>query len=224
MNTDPDRDRGVLSPADRSYLLGETTMSHEQSRRNAEARIRQRVENAILDFDLLLHTLAEKDRRQIFDDVHTDQALLDGLRAMVAFAYVGTKEQGLEFDEVLVPAIRASEEAAAAKRANANVSVDVTFDVETTSETPLEGVAKRLEAGEPVTPRELFSLIMRGEDDPARHESISLVGTDAEGVDDQFLERLATYLEGEVRRETDSRAVIELVGEQNSDGGDDGGD
>ncbi len=35
MNTDIDRERGILSPADRAYLLGEREMSHEQSKRNA---------------------------------------------------------------------------------------------------------------------------------------------------------------------------------------------
>lgn len=212
MNTDADRERGLLSPADRAYLLGEREMSHDQSRRNAEARIRNRIRDGILDFDLLLHTLAAKDREQVFADVHTDDELLDGLRAMIAFAYVGAREQGLPFEEVLVPAVRSSEEAIAAKRAGATVSVDVAFDVETTEADTIDGVVARLESGDPVTPRELFSLIMQGDHDPARHDRIVLVtsqGASPEDAgDDQFLERLATYLEGELLRETETRAVI----------------
>lgn len=213
MNTDTDRDRGLLSPADRGYLLGEREMSHDQSRRNAEARIRNRVRDGILDFDLLLHTLSRKDREQVFADVHTDDAFLDGLRAMVAFAYVGASEQGLPFEEVLVPAVRNSEEAIAAKQAGENVSVDVTFDVETTVEDSLEGIAGRLEAGDPVTPRQLFALVMEGEHDPTDHDEIVLVRAGGEsphddGVDDQFLERLAAYLETDLDLETEGRAVI----------------
>ncbi|TYL38086.1 hypothetical protein CV102_12830 [Natronococcus pandeyae] len=211
MNTDIDRDRGILTPADRAFLLGEREMGHEQSRRNAEARIRRRVTDAILDFDLLLHTFSEKDRRQVFDELTADPDHLDALRAMLAFAYIGTDEHGLDFEEILVPAVRHSEEACAASRLDANVSVDVTFEVETSVESTLEGVAERLEAGDPVTPQELFSLVMQGDHDPGRYDRIALVVPE-EGVDDQFLERLATYLEGEVRRPTPSRAVIRLDG------------
>ncbi|MFC4990146.1 hypothetical protein [Saliphagus infecundisoli] len=206
MNTDTSRDRGILSPADRAYLLGEREMSHDQSARNAEARIRRRIRDAILDFDLLLHTLPAKDRRQVFDEVATDPELLDGLRAMVAFTYVGTKEQGLDFEDVLVPAVRNSEEAYAAKRFDATADVEVTFSVETSVKENIREVAASLQAGEPVTPGALFSLVMQGEYDPADHDEITLVGT--EGVDDQFLARLAEYLEADLERVSDSRAVL----------------
>ncbi len=209
---DRDRDRGVLSPADREFLLGERELSHEQSRRNAEARIRNRIEDAILDFDLLLHTLSKKDRRQVFDDVHTDDAFLDGLRAMLAFTYIGTAEQGLDFETVVIPAVRASEEAMAAKAAGENVSVEVTFDVDTEVGDSLEGVAATLEAGDPVTPRELFSIVMAGEYDPRALEEIPLrlstAGGETQPGDDQFLERLANYLEADLEVLSETRAVL----------------
>jgi DNA-3-methyladenine glycosylase II len=41
--SDDGRDRGVLSPADRAYLRGETELGSAQSERNARARIRDRV-------------------------------------------------------------------------------------------------------------------------------------------------------------------------------------
>ncbi|MCU4751090.1 hypothetical protein OB919_03690 [Halobacteria archaeon AArc-curdl1] len=210
MKIDIDRQRGMLTPADRAFLLGEREMSHDQSRRNAEARIRQRVTDTVLDFDLLLHTLSDKDRAQVFDDVHTDDAFLDALKAMIAFTYIGTKEQGFAFEDLLVPAVRASEEAMAAKQAGTNVSVEVTFDVETTVEDTLEGVAARLASGEPITPRELFSLIMQGGHDPTRYDEIVLhrrLEAD-DGVDDAFLERLASYLEADLEHESETRAVI----------------
>ncbi|WP_394739247.1 hypothetical protein [Natronococcus roseus] len=212
MNTDIDRDRGILTPADREFLLGERELSHEQSRRNVEARVRRRVIDSVLDFDILLHTLSAKDRRQVFAELTGDPDSLDGLKAMLAFAYIGTDEQGVGFEDVLVPAVRHSEEACAASRRGANVSVDVTFEVETSVESTLEGVAERLDAGDPVTPQELFSLVMQGEHDPGAHDRIALAVGGEEDVDDQFLERLATYLEGELRRPTPSRAVIRLSG------------
>jgi hypothetical protein len=212
MNTDIDRDRGILTPADRAFLLGEREMGHEQSRRNAEARIRQRVVDSILDFDLLLHTLPSKDRGQVFNELTSDPNSLDALKAALAFVYAGADEQGIDFEELLVPAVRHTEEAFAASRLGANVTVDVTFDIETTVGSPLDRVAGRLDTGEPVTPRELFSLVMQGEYDPRDHDRIALVVRDRDDVDDQFLERLATYLEGELQRPTPGRAVIRLDG------------
>ena len=210
MNPEIDRERGVLSPADRAYLLGEREMGHEQSKRNAEARIRRRIHAAVLDFDLLLHTLPEKDRKQLFERTTTDEAFLDGLRALVAFLYLGTEKYGVDFEDVLEPAVRSSEEYLAATDREANVSVELTFDVETTVESSLEGVAARLDADEPVTPRELFSLVMQGQYDARSHDRITLVRTDEEQTPDGFLERLASYLDGELRSVSDSRAVIRL--------------
>ncbi|WP_339102255.1 hypothetical protein [Haloterrigena salinisoli] len=212
MNTDTDRERGVLSPADRAYLLGDREMSHDQSKRNAEARIRRRIRAAVLDFDLFLHTLAEKDRRQVFEGAATDEEFLAGLRAMIAFTYLGLEEAGTDFEGVLEPAVRSCEEYLAAD-GDERVSVDVTFDVETTVESSLSDVVSRLNAGDPVTPRELFAVVMRGDHDPAAHDRIALANADADELRDGFLERLASYLEGDLRYVTDSRAIIDLEGE-----------
>ncbi|WP_247002427.1 hypothetical protein [Halosolutus gelatinilyticus] len=211
MNTDIDRERGMLSAADREYLLGEREFGHEQSRRNAEARIRRRVRAAILDFDLLLHTLSEKDRRQVFERATTDEAFLDGLRATVAFVYLGAEAYGIGFEDVLEPAVRGSEEYFAAADRDETVSVDVTFEVETAIESSLEGVAARLDAGEPVTPRELFSVLMQGDYDVSACDRITIVGADEHDADGGILDRLTTYLDGELRRINDSRAVICLA-------------
>ncbi|WP_265108760.1 hypothetical protein [Halosolutus halophilus] len=210
MDTEIDRERGVLSPADRAYLLGEREMDHEQSKRNAEARIRRRIRAGVLDFDLLLHTLPAKDRRQVFEATTTDDAFLDGLRAMVAFVYLGTERYGVDFEDVLEPAIRSSEEFLAATDRDESVSVDVTFEVETSVESTLEGIAARLDAGEPVTPRELFSVIMQGDYDARSHDRITLVRADEHHAEAGFLDRLAAYLDGEVSHVSDSRAVIHL--------------
>jgi len=210
MNTDVDRDRGVLTPADRAYLLGEREFGHEGSKRNAEARIRDRVTQAVLDFDLLLHTLSAKDRRLIFDRAREDAEFLDGLRAAIALTYIGTGECGVDFERVLVPAVRSSEEAIAAFERGKTVSVDVTFEVEVSVEEPLDGVEARLEEGEPVTPRELFSLVMRGGFDTAAHDRIDLVRAHEDDVEREFLERLASYLDGTLRRPGGSTAVIDL--------------
>ncbi|MDQ2050460.1 hypothetical protein RBH26_08165 [Natronolimnohabitans sp. A-GB9] len=209
MNTAIDRDRGFLTEADRAYLLGETEMSHEGSKRNAEARIRNRTRNAILDFDVLTQMLSKKDRRQVFEHVGSDDDLQSGLTAMLAFAYLGLREQGVDFEEVLVPAVRSAEEAYAADQLEAKVSVDIAFDVETSIEATHEGIADRLAAGDPVTPRELFSLVLeRGHDVTSYDEVAIALSAD---TDEEFLERLASYHGGDLRYVSDSRAIIDLT-------------
>ena len=222
MNTDTDRDRGILSSADRDYLLGDVEMSHEQSKRNAEARIRQRIVDGVVDFDLLVPFLEEKDRRQVFERAHTEEEFVDGLTAMLAFTYLGLKEQGIDFERVLVPAVRSAEEAYAVEQSATNVSVEISFDVETTVQSTLEGIESRVAAGEPVTPRELFSLVIEGGRDVAVHDRIVLRLTEGEdGASDEdgsggqtgehaHVERLAAYLEGEVRYASNRLAVIHV--------------
>ncbi len=56
---------------------------------------------------------------------------------------------------------------------------------------------------------------MQGEHDPAGHEQITLVTTDHDESDAAFLERMTTYLDGTLRRVSNSRVIIDL---EESDG------
>lgn len=208
MNTDTDRDRGVLTTADREYLLGERELSHAQSARNAEARIRRRIENGILDFDLLTHYLDEADRRQVFAGAADDEALIDALTAMLSFAYIGLKEQGVDFERVLEPAVRGAETAYAVDQLSANVDVTVTFEVGTEVNSSLDGVEARIAEGTPVSPRELFSLVMEREADLVGYERITLRVEDGPATENDHVDRLADYLDADVRFPTDSLAVL----------------
>jgi len=200
MKFDTDRPRGMLSPADRNYLLGEAEMEHEQSKRNAEARIRERVVNSIVDFNLLVHTLKKKDRRQIFDKSVDDEEFVDGVMAMLSFAYVGLKESGVEFDHVLEPAIRKSEEVYAADVLGSTVDVDIEFDVKTQVRTELDDVNARIERGDPVSPAELFSVIIGGDLSLDEVEEVVLQrGADGDSRQGQeFVERIAEFMDAEV--------------------------
>lgn len=211
MNPDNDRSRGVLTPADRAYLLGDADMSHEQSKRNAEARIRQRVTDSVLDFDVLAHHLKAKDRQQVFDQAAENDAFVDGLRAMLSFAYIGLKEQGIDFETVLEPAIRASEEVYAADRLGTTVDVDVSFEVETTVGPTVDDVTARLDAGEVVTPRELFAAVVEGDADVDEYDEIrlSLLG-DGDDSESGFVERIARFLDASIDRRSDSFVILRL--------------
>ena len=209
MDHDADRPRGVLSPADRAFLRGETEMTHDQSRRNAEARIRKRVVNAIRDFTLLVHALKPKDREGIFDTID-DPTFVDGVLSMLSFTYLGLKESGMDFERVLVPAVRRAEEVHAADTLGSTAEVDVDFDVRAEYGSSVADTADRIRSDTPVTPEELFAVAMA--DDPVIEEVESILvrlphGTD---TDDGVLERLATYLDADVTHQPPNRVELNL--------------
>ncbi|WP_435335778.1 hypothetical protein [Haloarchaeobius sp. TZWWS8] len=199
MEFEPDRPRGLLSKADREYLLGLSEMTHEQSKRNAEARIRERVTHGILDFYLLIRQLERKDRRQIFEKGLDDAQFQYGLTGMTAFAYMGLKEAGMEFEHVLAPAITRAEEAYAAEGFGTTVDVEVTFDVTVSPRERLTTVADRLRAGEAVAPDEFMS-VMAGDDEVL--EDIDEVVLDLSqgelGMEEgEFVDRVGAFLGSE---------------------------
>jgi hypothetical protein len=65
-NSHLNRERGILTESDRRYLLGLSEIEpSSQSERNARARIRRRVQHALIDFTLLVENLEERDLDQI---------------------------------------------------------------------------------------------------------------------------------------------------------------
>ncbi len=69
-----DRERGILSKTDREYLVGESDIDRKDSERAVRRRIRERVKNALRDFDLLNQHLESRDREQIFSTDNRDSA------------------------------------------------------------------------------------------------------------------------------------------------------
>lgn len=56
-----DRERGILTPSDREFLLERKTDYTEHSKKQKRNRIRRRVRNAILDFTILFEHLEDRD-------------------------------------------------------------------------------------------------------------------------------------------------------------------
>lgn len=105
-----DRPRGILSPADRAYLRGETTFGSDQSERNARARIRRRLLAAVHDTELLTERLSDRDRELVFEKHLGDDP--DGVRALiatVALLYRGVDDAGLSFETVLEEGVSRAE-------------------------------------------------------------------------------------------------------------------
>lgn len=82
--SEEDRQRGILSKADREYLLGEKPDLSDQGERDTRYRIRNRIESAILDFDLLEGALDFHDIELVFS--HLDD---EDLSSVVRFVFLG---------------------------------------------------------------------------------------------------------------------------------------
>lgn len=70
IEAEEERGRGILTGADRAYLLGEKEYS-TQGERDARYRIRNRTENALLDLRILNDHLQPDDRALVFEEIPT---------------------------------------------------------------------------------------------------------------------------------------------------------
>ncbi|ELY78243.1 hypothetical protein C487_09454 [Natrinema pallidum DSM 3751] len=84
----PDRPRGLLSTADREYLVGQREYEHPQSEANRKQDIRERIANAFQDFSILVSYLSEDEREKVFNDIGEDQ-YQDPLASIISFLYLG---------------------------------------------------------------------------------------------------------------------------------------
>lgn len=90
-----DRDRGILTEDDRKFLLGDEEKANlsEGAEYNIRRRIRERVEDSLLDFNILLEELDAADRKKVFSSQHTvrDERPLptDCVRDVIAFLFLG---------------------------------------------------------------------------------------------------------------------------------------
>lgn len=67
----PDRPRGILTPTDRRYLLGEDDRDG-QDERNTRYRIRERTQNSLLDLQLIADEMEPRDMERVLSDVDDD--------------------------------------------------------------------------------------------------------------------------------------------------------
>lgn len=135
---DIDRPRGILSAADREFLLDSAQDKTNQTARNTRSRIRERTVNGIIDFSLLFGNLEERDFDQVFsaDDPELNAALQSALVDAIAFLYRGRKASDGSVDTALETAIRQAEE-------KDNQLADVSISIETR---PLKRKHERIKA------------------------------------------------------------------------------
>ncbi|WP_323674456.1 hypothetical protein [Halorubellus sp. PRR65] len=171
------RDRGVLTSADRAYLRGDREFGSVQAERNARARIRQRLLDALLDFEVLVEGLEDRDLDLVFESSFADRdgtEAFDALVSAVAFLYRGVDRTDLDFETVLREGVNLAE--AADDRA-ATVSLDVT-----NHDLDVDHLTGKLDAGESLSLTEIAYLYESTE--VGRDELATYFDDDAGELDD----------------------------------------
>ena len=181
-----ERDRGLLTPADRAYLRGERRYEREQTERNTRARIRDRVYDGLLDFEVLTTGLADRDRELLVERLtEVGPPAFDALASAVAFLYETSEATDLSFERVLAEGIAL---AAAPDRA-ASVDLDVTYHALSPGE-----LRRKARVGERLTLTEIAYADDHPGIDPAEFAAMADATTadDAAGVDDDRVQAKVT--------------------------------
>jgi hypothetical protein len=183
-----ERKRGILSQADRAYLRGEADLATVQSERNARARIRDRIYDGILDFELLVGELSDHDRELVFEKRMAETEgteVFDALVSALAFLYQGTGDTELDFETVLKEGINVAE---ATDERVATVDLDLTF-----RNLSVDQLRSKLESGEELSLTEIAYL---HDSDEVRMDELARYLGDAEeatsGIDDGRIQSKVT--------------------------------
>lgn len=170
-----DRDPGILTYDDREYLLGQKDIMGD-TESQLRQRMRDRIWNGLLDFELLFWYLDDQEIRTIFTDYPGDPnendrgtKTYDGVVHMLAFLYYSITEcvQG-DFERMLQDgiALGASSSQEATKDPH-NRFVDITLDLEVdwvVENIDIEYAMEKFRSDEEiVSDRELGALVRRGD-------------------------------------------------------------
>ena len=140
---DSDRPRGILTPSDRDFLLGQKTDYTDHSKKQKRNRIRRRVRNAILDFSILFEYMEERDRETVFDPDDEDRdAYTQGITDMLAFLHLGTMGYHTPFKDMLSEGVGKAEQQLAGSNYR---MVNVEFNVEPVGQIDVDEVVDKLE-------------------------------------------------------------------------------
>lgn len=164
-----ERGRGVLSPADREFLRGDRELSSVQAERNARARIRDRVYEALLDFEVLVERLEDRDRELVFGKRASGAdgtEAFDAFVSTLAFLYGGLDETDLGFETVLREGVNLAE---AENDRAATIDYDVTFHA-----LDADHLREKVDAGESLSLPEIAFLYES--EDVTRDELADLLG------------------------------------------------
>lgn len=157
-----DRPRGILTPTDRDYLCGQKEYSHEQTELNRQQSIRERITEAVRDFDLLWLLLDESEREKIIDTFETGEIEVS-FSSIISFMYLGVEQDTDHMEEIIEQGIyqavnydRFGRWSGGANEVSVNIDIDRHPDVD-----ELYTEFKR-RGGEQLTPAEVGTLVQAG--------------------------------------------------------------
>jgi hypothetical protein len=164
MVSSTDRSRGILTPADREFLLGLKEYNHKQQYSNRRKDIRERTANGLLDFSLLQYSLRDRDRKRIFQNPAEEAGVeevqfQESIQSMLYWTYLGLKEQQYDFEGLLVRAIEEAENDFARKYLGETVEISVNFDVDVSRLQGIDTLINQIESGGPVPANRLYDLL-----------------------------------------------------------------
>ena len=152
-----DRDRGMVTRGDREYLFSQDEYEKEAAR-NKRYRIRERISNALFDFNIL-NRVEDRDVKEIFESFDDADFVRTEVIEFIYRSVYLTISQDESVEEELEKLLRLSIQSAEHGRGNiADVTVDIHIDREEgdTEELIQKFIGGRASAGE-------FSFLMRNE-------------------------------------------------------------
>ncbi|WP_433627196.1 hypothetical protein [Halomicrococcus sp. NG-SE-24] len=154
-----DRDRGILTPSDREFLIGRKSDYTEHSRKQKRNRIRRRIRNAILDFTIIFEHLEDRDRETVFNpDDDARDAYTQGITDLLAFLHLGTMGYYTPFKDMLGQGVNKAEQELAGSDYR---MVTVDFNVDPVGQIDVDEVIDKLEFGDfdEITDEELRAFV-----------------------------------------------------------------
>lgn len=101
-----ERDRGILSKADRNFLRASDGEYSRQATHERERAIEERVVNSLLDFEILFEHLTREERREIYEQLPEGERGSEILSAAMAILWEASGKLSLPFNALVERAIR----------------------------------------------------------------------------------------------------------------------
>lgn len=169
LDSPTDREPGLLTTDDRAYLLGEKNIGGA-GETQLRQRLRDRIRNGLLDFELLIRLLDDQEISIIGSDVseHTfpgdEPGTYYGAQFTLAFLYyLVTEHSSRSFESLVEEGVEMGAgrtdrafQGDARWRADATVNIDIDWHVE---QPDLEGALEKLRDGRALNDQEIASLV-----------------------------------------------------------------
>lgn len=155
-----ERSRGILSKTDRDYLEGGKDYKHEQSELNRKQEIRQRIENSLKDFAIIMNYMGTEQKEKVFSAFEEGE-LEDLFSLIVAFMYEGTGRDIDQLEEIIKSGLLSDISFGPSKPQITDVK-SVSVDINIEMEPDIDEAYDRFNQGKVLLPEEIGLLVRHG--------------------------------------------------------------